>query len=266
MKNNFLKSSLLLAFLTTVVVGCKKNVGDTAPENTEAKTATTALNENFECKMLGVKTGGTDVEANGATRFKWPNGSNIKVRFNGGTSFVRDKIKQYAKSWETYANITFSFVADNADADIKIAFEDDGSWSYLGTDSRNQTTSMNFGWFDNTTSDTEFRRTTVHEFGHALGLDHEQAHPDANIPWNKQAVYDYYMGAPNYWTKEDIDYNVLAVNSRTGLSYGAYDSKSIMHYPIKARFTTNNKTIAANNTTISQGDIAFIKSYYPGRN
>ena len=265
MKNNFLKSSFALVLLAIMAVSCKKNVATTTPDDTSLKVEKTGLHDDFTCLMKVVKNDGPTTEANGPSNKRWANGSTVKVRFRGGSSYVRSKVTQYAKSWEAYANITFLFVADTAPADIKIAFEDDGSWSTLGTDARGETTSMNYGWFDDNTSDVEFRRTTVHEFGHALAMDHEQAHPDANIPWNTQAVYNYYMGAPNYWTKEEIDYNVLAVNSRTGLSYTAYDAKSIMHYPVAARFTTNNKAIAPNNTTISQGDIAFVKKYYPGR-
>jgi serralysin len=265
MKNNFLKLSLLFALIITMTVSCKKNVEETLPDNTDLKTEKTALHEDFNCLMKVDNNGGPATEANGSSSKRWLSGSTVRVRFRGGSTFVRNKVIQYAKSWEAYANITFSFVADNATADIKVAFDNGGSWSALGTDARSFSTSMNFGWFNSSTSDTEFRRTTVHEFGHALALDHEQAHPDANIPWNTQAVYDYYMGAPNYWTKAEIDYNVLSTNSRTGLNYNAYDTKSIMHYPVQARFTTNNVAIAPSNTTISQGDIAYVRTYYPGR-
>lgn len=266
MKNLFLKSGLLLAILAILTAGCKKNAEDTLTNNTDLKTDKMELSQNFTCEMKTLDNGGPATEANGPTNKRWPNGSTVKVRFKGGSAYVRSKVTQYAKSWEAYANITFSFVADNAPADIKIAFVAPGSWSNIGTDARLESTSMNFGWFNDNTSDTEFRRTTVHEFGHALGLGHEQSHPDANIPWNKQAVYDYYMGPPNNWTKAKTDFNVLAVSSRNGLSYNTYDTKSIMHYPVQARFTTNNTVIAPNNTTISEGDIAYVKTYYPGRN
>ncbi|WP_316845500.1 M12 family metallopeptidase [Pedobacter psychrodurus] len=264
MKNYFLKSSFLLALVMTMTIGCKKNVEETSLDNTDLKTEKTELDNIFSCKMLVNDDGGPATEANGYASKRWVNGSTVRVRFIGGSTLFRNKVIQYAKSWEPYANITFTFVADNATADVKVAFEDDGYWSYIGTDSRRQSTSMNYG-FDNTTDETEFRRVITHEFGHALGLEHEQSHPDANIPWNTQAVYNYYMGFPNYWTKRQIDYNVLSVNSRTGLNFNAYDTKSIMHYPVDASFTTNNIAIAPNNTTISQGDINYVKTYYPGR-
>lgn len=262
MKNKFLLISTAVLFCLT---SCKKNAENSAPVENDQKVQETGLHTGFTCQMKVPAHTGPQTEANGPANQLWTNGSTIKVKFIGGSTYVRSKVKQYAKTWETSANITFSFVADNAAADIKIAFANDGSWSYVGKESKNYTPSMNYGWFNDSTSDTEFRRTVTHEFGHALGLNHEQSHPDANIPWNTQAVYDYYMGPPNNWSKADVDFNVLAVESRTGLNYTAYDSASIMHYPVEARFTTNNRTIAANNTTISAKDVLYMKTYYPGR-
>ena len=252
--------------LAITAISCKKNTENVTADDTVLKVKKTASAKKFACRMKLAEVNGPKTEANGYAQYRWPNGSTVKVRFIGGSPYVRGKVTQYAKAWEAYANITFSFVADNAPADIKIAFEDDGSWSYIGTGSRDQSVSMNFGWFDENTDESDFRGTTLHEFGHALGLNHEQSHPDANIPWNKQAVYDDLGGAPNYWSKETVDYNVFSVESRQGLSYNAYDQASIMHYPVYASWTTNNIAIAPNNTTLSAGDIAYMKTYYPGRN
>ncbi|MBB5638010.1 hypothetical protein HDE68_003936 [Pedobacter cryoconitis] len=263
MKNKFLFFSTAVLFCLT---SCKKNADNSAPVNNDQKVQETGLHTEFVCEMKQPEAGGPATESNGPSNKLWANGSTIKVRFIGGSALVREKVKQYAKSWEASANVTFSFVADNAAADIKVGFTSGaGSWSYIGTTSKQYSPSMNYGWFTDNTSDVEFRRTITHEFGHALGLNHEQSHPDANIPWNTQAVYDYYMGPPNNWSKAQIDFNVLRVESRTGLNYTAYDSSSIMHYAVQARFTTNNTTIAANNTTISAKDVLYMKTYYPGR-
>lgn len=262
MKNKFLLFSTAVLFCLT---SCKKNAGDPVAVNNDQKVQETGLHQDFTCEMKQPAPGGPTTEANGPANKLWTNGSTIKVKFIGGSTIVRNKVIQYAKSWEASANVTFSFVADNAAADIKVGFASGGSWSYIGTTSKQYSPSMNYGWFTDTTSDTEFRRTITHEFGHALGLNHEQSHPDANIPWNTQAVYNYYMGPPNNWTKAQVDFNVLSVESRTGLNYTAYDSSSIMHYAVQAQFTTNNTTIAANNTTISAKDVLYMKTYYPGR-
>lgn len=102
------------------------------------------------------------------------------------------------------------------DAEIRIAFEQGaGSWSYIGTDCLNIPKSkptMNLGWLTPTTSHAETKRVVLHEFGHALGLAASNQSPTANIPWNKQATYDYYQKTSG-WTKQQVDTN-LFTNTR----------------------------------------------------
>ena len=52
----------------------------------------------------------------------WGNGQILRVKFIGGTEIIHKKVKKFAKEWENYANIKFSFVSDR-DADIRISFD-----------------------------------------------------------------------------------------------------------------------------------------------
>lgn len=215
------------------------------------------------CKDVSI----SEANAKGAviTNIKWPNGSVITVSLNGGTAKVRSKVIQYAQEWSKYANITFNFVTSGT-AQIRVSFiSGAGSYSYLGKDAltipNNQET-MNFGWFNDSTSDTEFGRTTIHEFGHALGMIHEHQHPLAAIPWNIDKVYTYYAGYPNYWTKAKVDTNLFAKYSTTQTQYSAYDPNSIMHYSVSSDLTTNGFSIG-NNTVLSSTDKQFIATVYP---
>ncbi len=119
---------------------------------------------------------------------KWAVGRTLNIRFLNGSSFVQDKVKQFASMWQHFANIKFNFNG-GANAEIRISFNPGGSNSYVGTDAlsipQNRQT-MNFGWFDADTSDQEFSRTTIHEFGHALGCIHEHQNPTVSIPWDKR--------------------------------------------------------------------------------
>ncbi|MEZ4810077.1 MAG: M12 family metallopeptidase [Allomuricauda sp.] len=195
--------------------------------------------------------------------FRWPNGSTLNVKFQGGSQYVRSKVIEYSKVWENFANIKFRYV-NSGTPDILISFvSGDGSWSNLGKTSqqyaRSNTPSMNFGWFDSSTSEEEFRRTTLHEFGHALGLHHEHQHPEGNIQWNKPVVYNYYTSKG--WTIGQIDDNIFTKYEET-LSNFKYDSFSIMHYPIPQEFTLNGYNVGWN-SDLSPTDKTVIMEMYP---
>lgn len=170
--------------------------------------------------------------------YKWQTGEIIRIKFLNGDTFLKNKVKQFANEWMKYANIRFVYVPSNENADIKIAFNwegDTGSWSYLGNYCRKiqqDRPSMHFGWFHSLTSDNEFSRTVCHEFGHALGLDHEHQHPLNSIQWNKPVVYEYYKNSG--WDKEKVDRDIFQKKSINSTNFTSYDQHSIMHYPIPA--------------------------------
>ncbi len=199
---------------------------------------------------------------------QWEPGQTIRVKFLNGNSFVQSKVRQFAVEWENYANLKFEWVSSGSSANIKIAFREGqyanetGSWSYLGTDSNSYAHSMHFGWFDNNTTDEEFRRTTIHEFGHALGLIHEHQNPVAGINWDTEAVYAYYAGPPNNWTRAQVDNNLFRRYEANITNYSQYDPLSIMHYPIPAEHTLDRVAVGRN-TSLSSTDKSFIGTIYP---
>jgi hypothetical protein len=266
MKNLHLTKALLLGLaLTTAIYSCKKE----KPVETETL-------ENPE--LLGVNPLGdikicTEMTLDGTTprgavlaSKKWVPGTTLKVSLNGGTSAIRNKVIQYAKEWEKYANIKFNFVTNDRTATIRVGFKSgDGSWSYIGTDANaisKSNSTMNFGWLTATTADSEYSRVVIHEFGHALGMIHEHQHPLVAIPWDKPAVYAYYAAAPNYWTQAQVDNNLFAKYSTSQTNYSAYDKTSIMHYSVPNELTIGDFEVGWN-TVLSATDKSFIASVYP---
>lgn len=195
---------------------------------------------------------------------KWKNGRTLHVRFLEGAPEVKAKVKEKALQWCQFANIKLEF-DDSPDAEIRIAFKTDGSWSYIGTDclaiAKDKPT-MNFGWFNPRTPDEEFNRTVVHEFGHALGCIHEHQHPEAGIPWDKEAVYRYYQGPPNNWTRAQVDTNLFQRYGADITQFSAFDRKSIMLYPVDNSLTIGDYEIGWN-TGLSDTDKEFIGTAYP---
>ena len=99
-----------------------------------------------------------------------------------GTAFQQNTVQDICKQWENYTNITFRKV-DNQNALIRITFNPRaGSYSAMGTDCKDNwfigKATMNLGWIkEGAQNADENRGTILHEFGHALGLDHEHQSP-----------------------------------------------------------------------------------------
>jgi hypothetical protein len=123
---------------------------------------------------------------------------------------------------------------------------------------------MNFGWFNDQTPDAEIRRTTLHEFGHALALGHEHQQPSGSICWNRPKVYEYYAGPPNNWSRELVDTNIFQKYSSSITQYSEYDPNSIMHYPIDRSLLTCDQAVYLN-AGLSKIDSNFISKIYPRR-
>ena len=185
-----------------------------------------------------------------------------------GNSFVQQKVIQYAREWEKYANIKFNFI-DEGSSDLRIAFKWNGfkgSDSYVGTDAKlpqipQSEPTMRFGWFDNNTTDDEFKLTTLHEFGHMLGFKHEHQNPGFDIPWDIPKVYrdDRNLSPP--WSDEKIKINVIDKVSKTISNFTQFDRQSIMLYPIPNSLTIGDFEVGWN-YELSNTDKSFVRTQY----
>lgn len=199
---------------------------------------------------------------------RWANGRKLGVHFLDGSKKQRALTQKYADAWTKFANVIFDYEA-GPQAEIRISFEADrGSWSAVGTDALVRAAfllgkpTMNFGWLRDGTSETEWRRVVIHEFGHALGAIHEHQNPSGGIRWNLPEVYRTFGGPPNRWTRSQIDSNIVQKYSLNQLNATKFDIKSIMLYSFPASLILGGSAMP-NNTDLSTGDKNFIAQMYP---
>jgi serralysin len=164
-----------------------------------------------------------------------------------------------------YANIKFDF-GGGSGSHIRVGFtQGDGHWSRVGN------TMLNIGPDDPTmnldindrTSEEEFARIILHEFGHALGMIHEHQSPAGGIPWDEPKVYKYYRDQYKWEPKMVYD-NVLFRYTEDQANSSEFDPDSIMMYEVPGYLTKNGLTIVGQNCKLSEKDKSFIANLYPG--
>jgi hypothetical protein len=184
----------------------------------------------------------------------WMNGTTLRVRFLGGTAEQQATAKEQALWWSEVANLKFDF-DDSPDAEIRVAFdENDGAWSYVGTDCRHVAAgrpTMNLGFMDG--------GTAAHEFGHAIGLAHEHQNPAGGIEWNEAVVLRELAGPPNNWNEATIRHNVLAKYRADQIKGTAFDADSIMLYFFPGTWVKSGVGTHANDV-LSAVDKAYVAS------
>lgn len=190
------------------------------------------------------------------TNSLWESGRTLDFHFQNGTDAQKAQFRAEAAEWTARANVLMRFDASPADAEFRVAFGNQGNWSYVGTDNL----SVGSGA---TTMAIQNLSSIRHEVGHALGAIHEHSSPASEIQWNKPVVYQALGGPPNNWSKAMVDHNVFQKYAATVTQFSRFDMKSIMLYPFPAGWTTNGVGTPVN-SALSDTDRNFMNRCYPG--
>lgn len=204
----------------------------------------------------------------------WQPGQTLRISFTGTPDpWLKTAVLQTASLWLEHAYLQFELVDDNDDrAEIRIRTDvtEDVNYSLLGRYSQLVTdASMALGV---SLSDPLFDQIVLHEFGHALGMEHEHQHPHAYIPWNLDALREALAQALSQETNDPQEL-LAAIETELNIQYLPlaeddvqpmlpYDLESIMHYPIRQAHTWGNWEVGQN-TKLSQKDKRFMRLVYP---
>ena len=246
MKPTLRASTAVFALLWTTSAAKAQQVIESLPDHIERRITADQVQQSFQSLV----SSGRVQQGIVAGAKRWPSTDPVKVCFFGGTTSLRTRIMSIADRWASGSPLRFDWgnaanprLCGTEFSHIRVGFSPTGYWSLLGQDSiiyAPQTEqSLNLGMFDfNPPADPEFTATVLHEFGHALGFQHEHQHPitTCEAEFNWPSIYSYLSGAPNYWNKAKVDHNMRSRPYMHGDITTSFDANSIMLYSCPPQF------------------------------
>lgn len=188
----------------------------------------------------------------------------INVVFMGGDPEVRRRVIATARKWEHITSVKFNFDQHTNDTDIAISFIPGiGTQSAIGQECKLGFPSMNF---DDLYPDDDSRfydYYVLHEFGHALGLEHEHQSYNCNVVWNIPALFNYCNATFDpKWDSAKIYHNIINRFSFEMAKATSYDPQSIMMYTFPDSIVTSGYIPQQPNYRISPRDSIFLRKEY----
>jgi hypothetical protein len=206
----------------------------------------------------------------------WPD-SQVTVCFLDGRQEARDHVAEVAQRWMQSTGLVLEFGpagSRNAcdasrPANIRVSFAGSGYWSFVGieakkVDLRKQT--VNLGGMNKTAFTADDDGVILHEFGHAIGFEHEHQSPISVC--EKEFDWDYLYRAMG-WSPQQVDINMKQLQPSSKLLTTAFDPASIMLYNLEKEAFKEPSTakclIAKHNNVISELDREAAATVYPVR-
>ncbi|MDZ4842680.1 MAG: hypothetical protein SH859_11155 [Hyphomicrobium aestuarii] len=220
-----------------------------------------------------------------STAFVWPQTMpRINVCFIGGDLALRRRVVEVAMEWKTNTGAPLDFGDDpsaprtcdpKADGQhIRVGFKRDGTaWSAIGRQSMTtyfprDGASMNLGFGPGFPAD-KVRRTILHEFGHALGLEHEHQSPEKECinEFDRARLLEFLK--PKGWTQDDVELQLGLLDKQGVIVSPPFDIDSIMIYGFPAKYYKKgdgSHCYAVERNLLSDGDKQLIAKLYPADN
>jgi hypothetical protein len=197
----------------------------------------------------------------------------VGVHFLDGTQTMQDAVMVALGDWEDALDGAVSFqVSSHANA-LRTTFDTKQGNKYVhATKMGNRLVAIaHAARFDANPNDASSRGIVLHEFGHALGLEHEHFSPHLDVTWRPdQEIADHIntvLKPPTTWTASMVHHNITRKRPSIHVcgDKAAFDAKSVMGYAIWPQWNDEEISTAPANS-LSQEDIACGRRLYPSGN
>ncbi|KFC61830.1 Astacin (Peptidase family M12A) [Bosea sp. LC85] len=273
MGKKILTSALLFLSTTTQILAHDlRGIAGQLQNITESELDTVRQIEKDRAELIELykKSPNKNLETVFRKALAWKVGSTIPVCFLDGSSTGRANVAAVASEWSMFANIKFDFgsapnfrtCSTTNPSKIRVTFKSDGWWSVIGSAATavKSGPTMGLDGLDNyQRRDPSFRFYVLHEFGHALGLEHE--HQSPNVP----CEIDFKAAARLFGGDEDkAKTNMSRIKDSRAYITSNYDLSSIMHYSVSPDiFFGKEACVTSNRGILSAQDKKGIAAIYP---
>ncbi len=199
----------------------------------------------------------------------WRAGDTIHVQFLDGALPMWGKVADLITGpygWNACSSVQFHFcqvqgcTQQEPHAAVRITFAKGSSWSYLGAYGNIHPftgATMNLA-VDGNTSYGGFCHAVLHEFGHALGLLHEQEHPQG-LPWDV-AAFERWHRERGYDVEAARQFWFRSASPDSSVP-GPYDPNAIMHYYVPAEWMLDRVSRGGSNN-ITPRECAWVEHLF----
>ena len=220
------------------------------------------------------KSQDAELEAVVQRELTWPD-SRVSICFLDGSRDAREHVAVVAQRWMESTGLKLDFGPDGnrrtceaaTPSNVRVSFVGSGYWSYVGVEAKQadrKKQTLNLEGMNKPSFTAEDDGIILHEFGHAIGFEHEHQSPISVC--EKEFDWDYLYKAMG-WSPQQVDINMKQLQPSSKLLTTTFDADSVMLYSLEKEYfkdaSASKCYIPNKNNAISKTDREAAATVYP---